>query len=190
MENRRKLLEEARRGDAEAFWRLAAPHRGLVYTAAYGLLKNRERAEDELHGALIHAFSRIGDLRDVDRLPGWLYTLTRNRVLDNLRREQRLQRALRGAAHGPRVVTLEEKRDREAWLVRMETALAALPEPFREILTLKYLNQSSLKEIAEVLELSLPAVKSRLFQARKLLKAKTEELVRRAGAAGEESPEC
>jgi RNA polymerase sigma-70 factor (ECF subfamily) len=67
----------------------------------------------------------------------------------------------------------------EEWLTNMEEALGQLPEPFRVILALKYMHHASCQEIAQILDLSMPAVKSRLFEARKLLRKKTELLAER-----------
>jgi RNA polymerase sigma-70 factor (ECF subfamily) len=177
-----KLYEKARDGDGDAFWQLVLPHRGLVYSVAYGILKDHERAEDQLHDILLHAFRSIGGLRDPDRLPSWLYSLARNRVLDLLRREQRARRAVFNAARETRVIPMSEMMEQETWLRRMESAMADLPEPFREILALKYMSHYSVLRIAEILDISEPAVKSRLFQARKTLRRLTED--RAAAEAG------
>jgi RNA polymerase sigma-70 factor (ECF subfamily) len=97
-------------------------------------------------------------------------------MLERVRREQRQRRAVATLARQPApVVVVAEIREREAWLERMEGEIRRLPEPFRIILGLKYLNESSCREIAEILGLSVPAVKSRLFEARKLLRKRMEE---------------
>lgn len=176
MDDLRQLYDKARDGDADAFWQLVLPHRGLVFSVAFGMLRHRERAEDQLHEVLLQAWRSIANLRDPERLPSWLYTMTRNRILDVQRRDQRMARALDMVSHTARVIPVAEAIEKDAWLNTMEAALSELPEPFREILALKYLNQYSLHQIAEILEISEPAVKSRLFQARKLLRLKTEQL--------------
>jgi RNA polymerase sigma-70 factor (ECF subfamily) len=173
------LFRRACQGDHDAFWRLVLPHRGLVYSVAIGMLRNHERAEDELHDVLLAAFHSLSNLRDPAKLPSWLYSLTRNHVLDSIRREQRLRKAARTGAGQARVVSVAEMADRlerEDWFCRMEEAMAALPEPFRVILGMKYTNDYSCGELAEILGLSVPAVKSRLFEARKLLRKRIEAL--------------
>jgi RNA polymerase sigma-70 factor (ECF subfamily) len=185
----RKFFDLARTGDADAFWQLVLPHRGLIYSVAFGILKNHERAEDQLHDVLLHAFRSIGNLRDPQRLPSWLYTMTRNKVMDTLRREERARRAVYQAAGQPKVITMSEIMEQETWLQRMEAAMVELPEPFREILALKYMNHYSIQEISQVLEISEPAVKSRLFQARKCLRRQTEELACRESGGRSTSKE-
>lgn len=171
------LFRRAREGDREAFWELVLPFRGLIYSVALGMLKSHEQAEDQLHEVLLHAFRSLSNLRDPARLGSWLYSITRNRSLDHIRKAQRL----RGAIYASRgqwtpVVPVEQRKEKEQWLTWMEAALDQLPEPFRVALALKYMNDTSCQEMADILELTVPAVKSRLFQARKLLRRKTETL--------------
>jgi RNA polymerase sigma-70 factor (ECF subfamily) len=179
------VFRRAAEGDRDAFWQLVTPHRGLVYSVARGMLGNHERAEDEMHDVLIAAFKALPTLRDPSKLPSWLYSVTRNHVLDLIRREQRLRRAAEGAAHlvgeasVARVVTVSERTEREQWLTAMEETIERLPEPFRVILGMKYMNDYSCGEISEILGISVAAVKSRLFEARKLLRKKMESLMSR-----------
>ena len=93
-----RLFQRAREGDREAFWQLVLPCRGLVYSVARGMLKDHERAEDQLHDVLLIAFRAIPNLRDPNKLSSWLYSITRNHIQDEMRREQRLRKATQVAA--------------------------------------------------------------------------------------------
>ena len=77
------------------------------------------------------------------------------------------------------VVPVAELMEKEERLSHMEEALGHLPEPFRVILGMKYMNDYSCREIADILDISVSAVKSRLFEARKLLRKMTESLKER-----------
>lgn len=171
------LFKQAARGNREAFWKLVLPFRGLIYSVALGMLKSHERADEQLHDVLLAAFGSIATLRDPAKLPSWLYSITRHRVLEQMRKEGRLRGAVHEFVQGTtQVVPMAELLQKEAWLAHMEEALSQLPEPFRIILALKYMNDYSCQEIARILELTVPAVKSRLFEARKLLRKNTEAL--------------
>jgi RNA polymerase sigma-70 factor (ECF subfamily) len=175
------LFRRACQGDPDAFWQLVLPHRGLVYSVAIGMLRSHERAEDELHDVLLAAFHSLSNLRDPAKLPSWLYSLTRNHVMESVRREQRLRRAVQADAESglARVISLEEiaqREEKEEWFVRMEEAMTALPEPFRILLGMKYTNDYTCAELGEILGVSVTAVKSRLFEARKLLRKKMNAL--------------
>lgn len=170
------LFQRASQGDRDAFWRLAGAYRGLIYSVALGMLRDHERAEDALHDVLLLAFQNLPNLRDAAKLPGWLYSLTRNHIMDAMRREERLRRSALGAARLAEVVPVAELIKKEGDLKRLEQALNLLPEPFRVILGLKYMNDYSCREIGEILGIDVATVKSRLFEARKLLRKKTESL--------------
>jgi RNA polymerase sigma-70 factor, ECF subfamily len=171
-----ELFRKAKQGDRDAFWRLVVPYCGLVYSVAFGMLKSRERAEDQMHDTLVVAFRSLPNLRRAEKLPSWLYSVTRNHILDEMRREKRLRLASVAAHRTIEVVAVGELMAREAWFERMERAMEQLPEPFRVILGMKYMNDYSCREIGEILELSLSAVKSRLFEARKLLRKRMEAM--------------
>jgi len=172
------LFHQACRGDHEAFWRLMLPFRGLIYSVAYGMLGDKEQAQDQLHDVLVLAYRSISNVREPSHLATWLHSVTRNHILDTMRREQRLRAAARDlapeATGAVEVIAFAGRAEREASLVRLEAALVGLPEPFRIILGLKYMNQYSCRQIAEILGLSTEAVKSRLFEARKLLRKQIE----------------
>ncbi|HNY26702.1 MAG TPA: RNA polymerase sigma factor [Candidatus Sumerlaeota bacterium] len=180
-----QLFHRACRGDREAFWHLMLPFRGLVYSVALGMCGNDEQAQDHLHDVLLLAYRSISNVREPQHLGSWLHSVTRNHILDVMRREQRLRAVTRDLAPdeaGAEVLPFFAVADREASLGRLEAAMARLPEPFRVVLGMKYMNQYSYRQIAEILGLSAEAVKSRLFEARKLLRKQTEAM-----APGEKS---
>lgn len=183
-----ELFKRAKKGDADAFWKLVSPYRGLVYSVALGILKDHERAEDQLHDVLVTAFKSLANLRDPAKLASWLHSLTRFRTMELIRKEQRLRGALHQSPALTPVVSVAELAEKERWLTHMEDALQHLPEPFRVILGMKYMNDYSCKEMAEILDISVPAVKSRLFEARKLLKKMTEALAAKENQANHELP--
>ncbi|HUT24273.1 MAG TPA: sigma-70 family RNA polymerase sigma factor [Sumerlaeia bacterium] len=182
------LFKRARDGDRDAFWSLILPYRGLIYSVALGMLRNAEQAGDELHDVLLIAFRSVSNLRDPAKLPSWLYAITRNHIYDRTRREKRLRLAAQDAARGTgQVVAITEITEKEEWLTRMERAMERLPEPFRVILGMKYMNDYSCREIADILDITVPAVKSRLFEARKVLRKNMEALASRDGGAASRS---
>ena len=83
------LFAKAVAGDSEAFWELVSPYRGLIYSVALAMLKDPERAEDQLHDVLVTAFRSLSNLRDIRKLASWLYSMSRYRALEFIRREQR-----------------------------------------------------------------------------------------------------
>jgi len=175
-------FKKALRGDQDSFWALIEPHSGLIYSVAFGILKDPEQAQDILHEVYIEAFKSISNLRKANRLPAWLHSLTRNLcyniIRKSIRAEQGKVQVLRAR---PKVVPIDEVLIKEEELKQLQIALGELPESFRIILGMKYMNQKnfshcySCKEIAGILDISVEAVKSRLFEARKLLAIRMSE---------------
>jgi RNA polymerase sigma factor (sigma-70 family) len=110
----------------------------------------------------------IGRLQDPTRLRAWLFGIAHRRVMDRLRERYA---ALPGADLDPDEVVDEQPHpDRELEARELERGLHSLPPIEREVLSLFYLDELPLSEVAQVLVLPIGTVKSRLFRARKLLR--------------------
>ncbi len=166
------LVRQARGGDAQAAGELVARYRDAMVRFCFGYLGRVEDAEDAAQDVLA-GVSAGGRLPDGKFRP-WIYRAARNRCL-NVRKRRPDGRAGVGsflgdsrwpsAGTGPRTALLRDER-RE----RVRRLVAAMPEPHREVLILRYIEGLRRKEIAEVLELTDAVVKSRLFKAAQRLK--------------------
>ncbi len=172
-----KRFKKACQGDNDSFWALIEPYSGLIYSVAFGIMKNHEQSQDILHEVYIRSFKSLSNLRNPNRLTSWLYTMTRNICYDILRKNIRIDKGKAQVVDAqPKVVSIHEVLIKEEDLKQLQVALEKLPEPFRVILGMKYMNHFSCKYIADILDISVEAVKSRLFEARKLLLAKIQEM--------------
>lgn len=168
----------AQGGDKRAFVEIVARHQAMVCGVALGILGDFGASEDAAQEAFITAWSRIGDLREPEKLRAWLVQITRNAALAHLRRS-------RGA-------TLEEVKEdvadehqqapdeiaahaEEAALVR--GALAKLPANYRTPLVLYYRQEQSVREVAGTLGLSEDTVKQRLARGREMLRERIAGLI-------------
>lgn len=176
----RGLYERALTGDAVAFWELIEPFERTVYAVALSATRGTEEAEDVAHDAFVRAFSTLGNLRSADKLGSWLCSMTRNIAHERFRKQIRRDRL---AEHIPRqpVISVPDMLAQEEELAQMEDAMAELPEAHRTVLALRYMNNMSCREIAETLEIGLEAAKSRLFEARKALRARMLAAEKRIG---------
>lgn len=177
------LLRATAAGDADAFAQFVVRHRSAVYR--YARTRSRDAdAEDALQQTFVQAWRSAGTLEVAGSARAWLLTVARNAL-------SRLQR--RAASIGDGVPSVEElgevagfasedatperfaaaAEERE----RLEQALAALPDVDREILVLRDLEQLPGEEVAALLSLSLPAMKSRLHRARLRLVAELRRLL-------------
>ncbi|MBI3637754.1 MAG: sigma-70 family RNA polymerase sigma factor, partial [Candidatus Rokubacteria bacterium] len=174
------LIERCRRGDLAAFEPLVEKYRQRVWRLAYNYLRDREEAWDVAQDAFIRAWQALPSFRGQSAFYTWLFRIVVNVATDRAR-----QRAARGRAFGTERVPDEEwertmvepgvAADDTATRVEQREkiirALAALPEHHRAIIMLSDLEGLSYREIAEVLEIPMGTVMSRLHNARKRLRA-------------------
>ncbi|MCB2156390.1 RNA polymerase sigma factor [bacterium] len=178
-QSRKQLLARAVEGDTKAFWKLVRPCERTIHAVAYGVTGDPEMTRDIAHDTFVRAFSTLGNLRSESRLSSWLYSMARNIAHEHLRKAERGRRALANQP-APEVISVPEMLVEKERLRQLEEALHSLPEPHRVVLGLKYMNNMSCREIADALDIGLEAAKSRLFEARKVLRARMEAADRTA----------
>jgi RNA polymerase sigma-70 factor, ECF subfamily len=175
----RELLERCRRGDLSAFEPLVERYRQRVWRLAYNVLRDREDAWDAAQEAFTRAWQALGSFKGESAFYTWLFRITMNVAHDRLR-----QRAASGRAFGTERVSEEEMgrvivdhetmpddaAARREQRDRIVQALDALPPPHRTIIMLSDLEGLSYREIAEVLDVPMGTVMSRLHNARKRLR--------------------
>ena len=171
-----QLFQQSVQGDPDAFWTLIEPFTGLIYSVALGIMKDPDAACDVLHESYIKAFNSLYNLRDPNRLGSWLHSMVTRISYDALRRRSRDEKNMEEVfRRGPRIVPVDEMLVKEEELNHLEKALGTLPEPFRIILGMKYMNRYTCADIARALDINIGTVKSRLYEARKLLVKRMKE---------------
>jgi RNA polymerase sigma-70 factor (ECF subfamily) len=175
-----RFLDRLRAGDAPAFEELVMTYQHRVFGVALRMLGNRAEAEDVAQEAFVRAHRALGAFRGDAKLSTWLYAITSRLCLNRLASgERRMARQgedalLRLSDAGPRPDAALERRELETALGR---AIAELPEDRRIVVVLRDLEGLSYEEIAQVLELELGTVRSRLHRARAELKQKLERFL-------------
>lgn len=180
-----ELIDEIRGGNADALEDLMSRYESRVYSLAYRMLGNKEDAEDVLQDTFLNVVRSIGGFKSRSSFSTWLYRVAANAALTKLRQKSRREKSegefldevysVKEAAHssialvdwsdGPAQRLLNE----EARLV-MDKAVAELPDKYRVVFVLRDVEGMSAAEVAQVLDLSIPAVKSRLHRARLYLR--------------------
>lgn len=155
-------------GAAEEFITL---FRQKVFQYSYMMCRQREDAEEVAQETLLRAFRRISTLRDPSRVRTWVFRIARN-VCFVSRRKSRFGPAweepiavVRDHAAGPERQLLGNEMKR-----RLDEALAVLPQGQRAVFLLREFEQLSTEETAEVLDVSVDVVKTRLSRARRALR--------------------
>ena len=173
------LIRRAASGDDGAFETLMRAHQKQVYNLCLRMCGNAEDAFDLSQEAFLRAWRGLAQYQFEAEFSTWLYRLTRNVCIDHLRRRKRedtvpLEQEQDGevivlpipdGAPGPEERALHEEKRRV-----LAEAMLSLPEEQREILILRVVNDLSYEQIAQILDLQLGTVKSRLARARMQLK--------------------
>lgn len=170
----RLVVLRAREGDGEAFRELvdAYDRRLLYYTLRF--VDDPDGAADILQNVWLDVFRLLPRLQAPEAFRVWVYRITRNKVVDFLRSQRRHQElSVDLKTENPPQDEGDDLEFENAELVHR--ALAELSLPHRDVLTLRFLEDMSLAEIAEVLDCKLGSVKSRLHYA----KSAFREVVRR-----------
>ncbi|NIN65309.1 MAG: sigma-70 family RNA polymerase sigma factor [Anaerolineae bacterium] len=166
-DNEAQLVVKAQRGDEDAFEQLVRAHQRYVFNLAYRVLGDYREAEDVAQETFVRAWRGLPSFRAESRFTTWLYRIARNVCLNRL---PRLQAELtQTELLGETPADVFNAKERRAFV---HAELARLPEKYRLVLTLRYLQDLSYAEIADVLNLPLGTVKTHLHRGREALAAR------------------
>lgn len=172
-------IAAARRGDLKAFNRLVEAYQVPVYNLAYRMLGNSTEAEDAAQEVFLRAFTRLDTYEPERKFSNWILSIASHHCIDRLRRRRGVWLSLDDNP-GLEWLTSDEERPEDSALRKERAAevrylLAKLEPDYRIPIVLRYWQDMSYKEIAAALNLSEPAVKSRLHRARLQLAALLED---------------
>lgn len=168
-------LEQARRGDKVAFGHLIEAYQIPVYNLAYRMLGNRGEAEEAAQEAFIRAYTKLDSYDPTRKFSTWILSITSNYCIDLLRKRRALLLSIdhplpphpalmSDRADGPEAQTVDNEREE-----MVQSLLEELQEDYRQAVVLRYWYDLSYEEIAEVMDTTVSAIKSRLFRARRQL---------------------
>jgi RNA polymerase sigma-70 factor (ECF subfamily) len=140
----------------------------LAVRVAYGVLRNRDEAEDVAQEAFARAFQRFRQLRERDRFRAWLVRMTWRLAIDRWRSDRR-RTAREQAAFEEPVASVEDVAVARERSTRLWRAIDGLPEKLRVVVVLAAIEGHGMREVAELLKVPEGTVKSRMFDARKAL---------------------
>ena len=168
-----ELVHRAQKDDERAFGELVTRYESKVYSLAMKMLRNPEDAEDVLQETFLRAYRGIKNFKGNSTFSTWIYRITANSALMKLRKKQLPQVSIEDSderetpisiadwAPGPVEQLLNQEMQRV-----MDEAIETLPPEFRQVFILRDVEELSNADVAEILDLSVAAVKSRLHRAR------------------------
>jgi RNA polymerase sigma-70 factor, ECF subfamily len=160
------LVRRVLDGDVDAYAPLIRRYRARLARYALHMLGNREDAEEALQDAFVRAWRALGSCRDPERFDAWLFRILANRCRTRGARRRRYEStfvrdddAVRRAGH-------QDQGEKEpGWSRAMDRALAALDPDQREAFLLKYVDELSYEEMAQLTGIGISALKMRVKRA-------------------------
>ena len=180
------LIEKATKGDNKALSKIVVQNEQLVYNTALKLLANPDQAECVLQETFLKVFQVLHTFKGESSLSTWIYRIATNFALMRLRNKKKAFGSIDGQEEQIHKNTLENfnrhvsNNPLKAVLNdelkgKMEEAIADLSPKFRSVFILKDIDGHSLKEISDMTDMSLAAVKSNLHRARLFLRNRLAE---------------
>lgn len=179
------LIKRSIEGDQEAFEELIFKYQHKVYSLAYRYMGNEEDASDMAQEAVLRAYRSLRSFKGDSSFSTWLYRITTNVCLDELRRRKRsvhiisldeplatadgeeMEREITDTSPAVDVVYEQKELARQ-----LEALIATLKPDHKTVIILRDIMDLTYEEIAEVLQCSVGTVKSRISRAREILRKK------------------
>ncbi|SEN38788.1 RNA polymerase sigma factor [Lihuaxuella thermophila] len=174
----KNIIAQVLAGNTEAFAYIVNRYEARIYNLALRMLRHRADAQDATQEVFIKVFRQLAHYREEAQFSTWIYRIATNTCLDRIRKQKREQRQVGDGfvfpgSGGETPDCIVENRQLEEMLLE---EIRALPDKYRVILLLYHQQGLSYKEIADVLNISVQAVGTRLHRAKALLKKRCKWL--------------
>ena len=160
------VLRKAQRGDERAFSLIVRAYEVPVFNYVMRLVGDRALAEDLTQEVFIRVFQGLPKFSLRSKFTTWLFQVTKNRVLDELRASERRPRALVALDDAPQLEVLDAPAEQVETIEALWTAVEGLNTDLKMALLLRDVVGLSYNEIADSLDTTLATVKWRIFKAR------------------------
>jgi len=192
----RELVERFQAGDKNVLSELLSRYNSRIYRLAYSILHNEQDAEEVNQEVFLRLFQKLDSFKHESSFSSWLYRVAINATYMKLR-EKRGADMLPFESIGKFIDEQVEKQGSDDWTSRpddellteeslklISEAIEQLPEEFKTVLILRDVDGLSTEEVGKLLDLSPPAVKSRLHRARLFLRKRLEEFYKQLFEGG------
>jgi RNA polymerase sigma-70 factor, ECF subfamily len=176
----KKRIKQVLKGDQSAYGEIVEIYKDKVFQLCYRILGNRHEAEDMAQEAFIRAYVNISSFNIDLKFSTWLYRIATNLCIDRIRKKKP-DYYLDAEVSGTDGLTMYSQvasdtilpEDEVESLELQETIqreITKLPEKYRSVIVLKYIEELSLNEISEILDIPLGTVKTRIHRGREALR--------------------
>lgn len=167
------IVMQAQLGSDEAFERLIQRYHARLTYYIRRLTGSVEASEDVLQSVWLNAYKNLPKLRHTEAFRVWIYRIAHNQSMKSLRHDQRYVQL-----DEPRIETFEDESTNEFTIydsVSIHHALNQLSPPHKEVLTLRFLEDLTYQEIADVIGSEIGTVRSRIYYAKEHMRKILEE---------------
>ena len=180
MNDEAQLIERSLQGDSNAFGELVRRYQARLYTSVVHVIGCRDDAEDIVQEAFVQAYLKLRKFRGSSSFYTWIYRIAFNTAISERRRQRpavsveqthQQQADPRDPSDAP-----DGRLLREELVGQVHAALETLNEEYRAVMVLRELDGCDYEAIAEILDISVGTVRSRLHRARSLLREKLKEI--------------
>ncbi|MRG88358.1 RNA polymerase sigma factor SigW [Salinibacillus xinjiangensis] len=182
----KQKIRQVKQGDQSAFEDIVNFYQKKVFQVCYRMLGNIHEAEDMAQEAFVRAYTNIHSFDEKRKFSTWLYRIATNLSIDRIRKKKPdyfLDAEVKGTEGLTMYSQLSDQNplpDEEMESLELQSyiqkKILSLPEKYRSIITLRYVDDLSLQEISEVLDIPMGTVKTRIHRGREALRKKLRDL--------------
>ncbi|AST94090.1 MULTISPECIES: RNA polymerase sigma factor SigW [Sutcliffiella] len=176
----KRRIKQLKKGDQDAFADIVDFYKDKIYQLCYRMVGNAHEAEDISQEAFIRAYVNIHSYDLKRKFSTWLYRIATNLCIDRIRKKKPdyyLDAEVAGTEGlnmysqvAADVVLPEDEIETLELQGEIQQQILKLPDKYRSVIVLKYIDELSLKEISEILELPINTVKTRIHRGREALR--------------------
>jgi RNA polymerase sigma-70 factor (ECF subfamily) len=196
------LVSRIKSGEEDAFEQMVDRYHARVYSLSYGVLRNAEDAEESTQDSFLTLYRKIGTFDESKKFFSWFYRVALNQAYSRARRRKPATTTLvedylprfspDGHIASPEFpdwsVSIEDGAIARDLAARAGEFISELPPTYRDVIWMYDVEDMSTADIAETLEISIPALKSRLHRARLYVRQRLTEISRAPAPAPEVAP--
>jgi len=186
------LVRRIKSGEQDAFEQMVERYHARVYSLSYGVLRNAEDAEEATQDTFLTLYRKIGTFDESKKFFSWFYRVALNQAYSRARRRKPATTTLSeeylprftpdGHIASPEFpdwsVSIEDGAIARDLAARAGEFISELPPTYRDVIWMYDVEEMSTADIAETLEISIPALKSRLHRARLYVRQRLSEISR------------
>ena len=175
-----KRIKQVLKGDQSAYEDIVNLYQHKLYQVCYRMLASKEEAEDITQEAFVRAYINLHSFDQKRKFSTWIYRIATNLCIDRIRKKKPdyyLDAEVAGTEGLDMYSQIaadeqlpEETLEQMELQERIQYEISRLPDKYRAVIVLKYIEELSLQEISEILEMPLGAVKTRIHRGREALR--------------------